>query len=103
MVPMGVTIFHLINSLHRASIYGRRGLSSNVGSRSLPTTRSSSACARLCTSGKSTSARKRELIEDTVFVVGVGKKFAEISRYTVRTVSKPANRGLVSLVNPTQE
>ena len=79
---MGVTIFHLINSLHRASMYGRRGLSSKVGNRSLPTTTSSSACARLCTCGKRTRARKRELIEDTVFIVGVRKKPAEISRYT---------------------
>jgi hypothetical protein len=73
IVPMGVAIFHLINSLHKASMYGRRGLSSNVGNRSLPITTSSSACARLCTCGKRTRARKREYIADTVSNVRVSK------------------------------
>jgi hypothetical protein len=74
MVPIGVTIVHLINSLHNASMYGRRGLSSKVGNRSLPITISSSACARLCTSGKRTRARKKEYIDDTVLNVRVSKK-----------------------------
>jgi hypothetical protein len=74
IVPVGVTICHLINSLHNASMYGRRGLSSNVGSRSLPTTTSSSACARLCTCGKSARARKKEVIEDTALIIILSKK-----------------------------
>jgi hypothetical protein len=66
MIPMGVTISHLITSLQKASMYGRRGLSSNVGNRSLPTTTSSSACARFWACGNRTRARKREVIEDMV-------------------------------------
>ena len=64
--PIGVTICHLNNSLLIASMYGRRGLSSYVGSLSLEMTESSSACARCCTSGKRMSARKSEDIEETV-------------------------------------
>jgi ribosomal protein S9 len=70
-------------------MYGRRGLSSNVGSLSLPITRSSSACARLCTCGKRTSARKREYIDDTVSKVRVSKR--GIREYPeTQTVSEPA-------------
>jgi hypothetical protein len=76
IVPMGVAICHLNNSLHKASMYGRRGLSSNVGNRSLLITASSSACARLCTCGKRTKARKKEYNDDTVLTVGVSKKEA---------------------------
>ena len=55
-------------------MYGRRGLSSNVGNRSLPTTTSSSACVRLCACGKRTRTRKREVIEDTVSIIKVSKR-----------------------------
>ena len=48
--PMGVITCHLSTSLHMASIYGRRGLSSNVGNRALPTTALSSACTLFYTS-----------------------------------------------------
>ena len=65
-VPRGTTILHLSTSLHNASIYGNRGLSSNVGSLSLPRTVSSSLCARLRTSGYCVSARNRDTIADTV-------------------------------------
>jgi hypothetical protein len=69
-------------------MYGMRGPSSNVGSLSLPITRSSSACARLCTCGKRTSARKREYIDDTVSNV---KSVRSICEYLEeRTVSEPA-------------
>src|SRR5260370_16942212 len=73
MVPIGVTICHLINSLHSASTYGRRGLSSKVGNRSLPITISSSPCARVCPSGKRTRARKKEYIHNTVLNLRVIK------------------------------
>ena len=62
-----------------------------MGNRSLPITRSSSACARLCTFGKRTRARKSEFIEDMVLIVGVGKKHARKCQET-QTVSRPAER-----------
>src|SRR6266436_1341132 len=77
IAPIGATMNHLINSLHKASMYGRRGLSSNVGNRSLPITRSSSPCARLCTCGKRTRARKSEIIEDAVSIIDVSKKMRD--------------------------
>src|SRR5258708_39890029 len=67
MAPIGVTICHLINSLHSASMYGRRGLSLKVGNRSLPITTSSSACARLCAFLNETRATKMESIAHPVF------------------------------------
>ena len=87
-VPIGNGISHLFNSLHIASIYGRCGLSSNVGNLSLPTTASSSACARFCTCGKRTSARKREVIEDIVLIVGVDKKSAGVSEKHAQSLSQ---------------
>ncbi len=87
---MGVTICHLINSLHNASMYGRLDQSSNVGKRSLPITASSSACARLCTCGKRARARKREVIEDTVSIVGLVRKLQNFGE--ICTVSKPADK-----------
>jgi hypothetical protein len=57
-------------------MYGRHGLSSNVGNRSLPITISSSACARLCTCGNRTRARKSEYIVDTVLNVRASEKYA---------------------------
>ncbi len=72
-------------------MYGRRGQSSNAGNRSLPTTTSSSACARFRACGKSTRARKREVIEDIVSVIEVSKRTGwQISRRS--TVSKPAEK-----------
>jgi hypothetical protein len=97
IVPMGVVICHLINSLHKASMYGRRGLSSNVGSRSLPITTSSSFCARLWTCGKRTRARKRKDIDDTVWRVEESVRNPRENPET-RTVSVPAKRALVSLM-----
>ena len=67
VTPIGVTICHRSNSLLIASIYGRRGLSSYVGSLSLEMTESSSACARFCTSGKRTRAKKSAVIKETVW------------------------------------
>lgn len=95
---MGVTICHLINSLHSASTYGRHGLSSNVGNRSLPITISSSACARLCTCGKRTRAKKREVIEVTVLIVGVSERHAGISRF--KKYSQCLNRLKTGLISP---
>jgi hypothetical protein len=57
-------------------------MSSNVGNRSLPITTSSSACARLCTCGNRTRARKREDIDDTLLNVSVSKKRVEVYRNT---------------------
>jgi hypothetical protein len=88
---MGATISHLITSLQKASMYGRRGLSSNVGNRSLPTTTSSSACARFCACGKRTRARKREVIEDIVSMIDVRKR-TEWQILRRSTVSKPAEK-----------
>jgi hypothetical protein len=69
-------------------MYGRRGLSSNVGKRSLPITSSSSACARLCTFGNKTRARKKEYIDDTVLNVKVSR--CKRDYLETRTVSEPA-------------
>lgn len=90
IVPVGVTIFHLMSSLHTASIYGRRGLSSKVGNLSLPVTTSSSTCARICTCGKRTRARKREYIADTVLNVTVSKCMHD--HLGTPTVSEPAEK-----------
>ena len=70
-------------------MYGRCGLSSNEGNRSLPITASSSACARLCTCGKRTRARTKEYIADTVSKVKVSKEACVIN-VEPRTVSDPA-------------
>jgi hypothetical protein len=95
-VPSGVTTCHLINSLHNASMYGRRGLSLNVGSRSLPTTISSSACARLCTCGKSVRARKKEIIENAVFIIVLSIKCMGLQEHA-RCLNR-LKRGIVSHV-----
>ena len=99
IVPIGVTICHLINSLHNATTYGRRGLSLNMGNRSLPTTTSSSACARLCTCGKSTRAIKKKVIEEMDFVTGLNKEKYGVKRKYVRCLSR-LRRGLVSAMYP---
>ena len=78
-------------------MYGRRGRSSNVGSRSLPTTTSSSACARLCTSGKSVRARKKKFIEDMVFIIVFSKNAREYKIYA-RCLNR-LRRGVVSAMH----
>jgi hypothetical protein len=100
IVPIGVTINHLINSLHNASMYGRRDRSPNVGSRSLPTTTSSSACARFCTCGKSASARKKEFTEDKVFIIVLSKKRTGLYYKKYARCLNRLRRGLVSAMHP---
>ena len=70
-IPNGVTGLHLWVSLHNASIKGNLGRSSKVGSRSLPVTESSSACALDCRSGRSTTARIA--VKMAVTVCGIKK------------------------------
>lgn len=63
-VQRGITICHLRSSLQIASMYGRRDLSSKVGSLSLDITELIWVCARLCTSGWRVSATMKEDIVD---------------------------------------
>ena len=75
---MGVTTRHLDTSLHTASMYGRQGLSSNVGNRSLPTTASSSALvSALVGEGQE---QERDHRDGLNLIVGVSKKSAGFAR-----------------------
>ena len=65
--PRGVTGRHLRTSLHMASTNGNLGRSSNVGSRSLPTTASISSRAFFCASGRSIHATKKVIMDETVW------------------------------------
>ena len=66
-VPSGPTGIHRRTSAQSARTYGRRSRSANVGSRSGPTTASSSACARRWASGKSVIARKNDVRAEAVW------------------------------------
>src|SRR6266702_31834 len=70
----GRTGRHRRASFTSACMYGRFGASENVGVRDRPTTVSSSACARLCTSGCATIASAHQYI-----VVDVVSAPAELS------------------------
>ena len=66
-IPSGVGGWKRSDSLMVASRYGSEARSSNVGNRLRPTTASSSACTRFCTSGKSTIVRRNVVMLDVVF------------------------------------
>ena len=66
-IPRGVGGWKRNDSLMVASRYGSEARSSNVGNRLRPTTASSSACTRFCTSGNSTIVRRNVAMLDVVF------------------------------------